>query len=146
MIRLAPVILGVAMALIAPATSASGPGPVPVKTTISIQPPQWARKGLTGVTFVGKVSGGPGCTMGRRVGLYQDPSGVFGGGQIAPFVRAGSWAGHSQGYWTITVNAPGRVFSHFYAVALEEFRSPSFAKPNRLDCKYAITKPLPPSW
>jgi hypothetical protein len=74
MIRLAPVILGVAMALIAPATSASGPAPVPVKTTISIQPPQWARKGLTGVTFVGKVSGGPGCTMGRRVGLYQDPS------------------------------------------------------------------------
>jgi hypothetical protein len=142
MTRLAPVVLGVVMCFIAPAgTLASTHPTVPVRATISIQPPQWARKGLTGVTFVGKVSGGPGCTTGRRVGLYQD-----GYGQLGPFVRAGSWAGHGRGYWTITVNAPGRPFTHFYAVALEEFRSPSFAKPNRLNCKYAITRPLPPRW
>ena len=142
MIRLVPVVLAVVTSLIAPgATAAPTRMTVPVKTTISIQPPQWARKGLTGVTFVGKVSGGPGCTMGRRVGLYQD-----GYGQLAPFARTGSWAGHGQGYWTITVDVPGRPFTHFYAVALEELRSPSFAKPNRLNCKYAITPPLPPRW
>jgi hypothetical protein len=114
---------------------------IPVKTSISIQPPRWAPKGLVGVTFAGKVSGGPGCTVGRTVGLYQD-----GYGRLGRFVRTGSWAGHSGGYWTITFSAPGRPFTHFHAIVLQEFRSPSFAKPNRLDCRYASTAPLPPRW
>ena len=138
MFRLAPVSVVVAMSLIAPAaTSASAQRTIPVKTTITMQPPQWARSGH-GVTFVGKVDGGPGCTMGRRIGLYQD-----GYQQIGGFVRSGSWAGHTQGYWNITVNAPGRAFTRFYAVAIEETRTPSYAKPNKLLCKYAITPPLP---
>lgn len=143
MTRLVPVSLVVATFFIAPAaTSASAQRTIPVKTTITMQAPFWARSG-PGVTFVGKVSGGPGCTMGRRVGLYQDPYDGFVGGQIAPFVRTGSWKGHSQGYWAITVDAPGRQFTRFYAVAIEETRTPSYAKPNKLDCTYAITPPLP---
>jgi hypothetical protein len=43
------------------------------------------------------------------------------------------------------VNAPGRVFTRFYAVAIEETRAPSYAKPDKLLCKYAITPPLPKS-
>ncbi|MGB0094604.1 MAG: hypothetical protein WBP81_18990 [Solirubrobacteraceae bacterium] len=111
MLRLVPVSFVVAMLFIAPAaTSASAQRTIPVKTTITIQAPFWAHSGR-GVTFVGKVSGGPGCTIGRRVGLYQDADDGFGGGQIAPFVRTGSWKGHSQGYWAITVDAPGRQFT-----------------------------------
>jgi hypothetical protein len=143
MVRLAPVLFVLAASLLAPGLSSAKTIQTP--TRITLQAPFWARSGH-GITFVGKVEGGVGCTMGRRVGLYQDAHGTFGGGQIAPFVRTGSWAGHSQGYWTITVNAPGRQFTRFYAVALFEYRTPSYAKPDRLACKYAITSPLPPSW
>lgn len=150
MIRKPPVIVGLgllfvvlatAVALAQPTGHATARETIPVRTTITIQPPQWAQKGLAGVTFFGKVSGGPGCTVGRRVGLYQD-----GYGQLGGFVRTGSWAGHSGGYWTITFNAPGRSFTHFHAAVLHEYRSPSFAKPNRLDCRYALTAPLPSRW
>ena len=97
MLRLVPVSFVVAMLFIAPAaTSASAQRTIPVKTTITIQAPFWAHSGR-GVTFVGKVSGGPGCSIGRRVGLYQDADDGFGGGQVAPFVRTGSWKGHSAG-------------------------------------------------
>jgi hypothetical protein len=138
MTRLAALTLVVAICLIGSvATSAAGPQSIPVTTTITLQAPQWSRSGR-GVTFVGNVDGGPGCTMGRRVGLYQD-----GYQQISGFVRTGAWTGHSQGYWNITVNIPGRAFTTFHAVVIQETRSPSFAKPNKLICKYAISRPMP---
>jgi hypothetical protein len=76
--------------------------------------------------------------MGRRVGVYQD-----GYQQLSGFVHAGAWPGHSQGYWNVTVNIPGRAFTTFHAVVIEEARSPSYAKPNKLTCKSATSRPMP---
>lgn len=117
-------------------SAAAGAKTIPVKTTISIRAPRWAPGGQAGVTFEGTVSAGPGCTVGRRVGLYQD-----GYGQLAGFVRT-----DRSGRWRITVDVPGRRFTRFHAAAIFEYRSPSYAKPNRLACDYAITPPLPPRW
>lgn len=123
---------------------------ISTKTTITMQPPQWAHKGLVGVTFVGRVSadgfGSAGCTMGRKVVLFMDvptnPEPV----PIGQPVYTGSWRGHSQGYWNITVNLPGRAFTKFYAIARYQLRSPSYAKPDQLACGQGATPGTPPRW
>jgi hypothetical protein len=142
--RVALAAAALAVLLIAPAAAFAST--IPVTTKITLQAPQVAHRGV-GLTFIGKVDGGAGCTSGRRIGFYQDAYHGFTGGQYGGFVHAGTWAGHSQGYFNFTwTGYPGRLLTHFYAVAIEDFREPSFAKPNRLDCKYAITAPLPRLW
>ena len=119
--------IGVALAAAAPAM-ATGGVVEQIQTAVSINKPIRTPVGSTlTFVFVGKVTAANGAPQkGREVSLY-DWQRFSGGPQSRPLgtILTGAYAGHSPGYWQLTVDWwAGIAAHHFYAYAKDEFVNP----------------------
>ncbi|MGZ4169538.1 MAG: hypothetical protein ACXVRW_16015 [Solirubrobacteraceae bacterium] len=120
------IITGLALVVAAPAMGAGVM--TPVKSAVSIQKPirQQAGSELNFV-FVGKVTAANGVAQKNREVILFDWQRFSGGPQsrILGSITTGAYAGHSQGYWQLTVQWwAGIANHHFYAYALDRFVPP----------------------
>jgi hypothetical protein len=119
-----PIIVGLMLALAVPAMASSG-FPTQVKSAVSIQEPRRQQVGsVLNFVFVGKVTAANGAGQkGREVTLF-DWERFSGGPQASPqgTILTGVYAGHSSGYWQLTVQWWAGISSqHWYAYVRDKF-------------------------